>query len=119
MELDTEVQGNVGIITCNGKMLIGEGDEMLRQAVRVLADNKTVGIVLDLTDVPYVDACGLAEIVRSYTTVSRAGGTLVLLGLNNRLHSLLGITKLLAVFKTFERGEQEQAVAWLLEYGRR
>ena len=45
--------------------------------------------MLNLADVPYVDSAGLGEIVRTYTTVSRQGGSLKLLNLTKRITDLL------------------------------
>ena len=45
---------------------------------------------------------GLGEVVRTYTTVSRQGGSLKLLNLTKRITDLLSITKLLTVFETFD-----------------
>jgi anti-sigma B factor antagonist len=59
-------------------------------------------IILNLADVPYVDSAGLGEIVRTYTTVSKNGGSLKLLNLTKRITDLLAITKLLTVFETFD-----------------
>ena len=42
------------------------------------------------------------EIVRTFTTVSRQGGSLKLLNLTKRISDLLAITKLLTVFETFD-----------------
>ena len=58
--------------------------------------------MLNLADVPYIDSAGLGEIVRTYTTVSRQGGSLKLLNLTKRITDLLSITKLLTVFETFD-----------------
>ena len=51
---------------------------------------------------PYIDSAGLGEIVRTYTTVSRQGGSLKLLNLTKRIQDLLSITKLLTVFETYD-----------------
>ncbi len=59
-------------------------------------------VVLNLAEVPYIDSAGLGEIVRTYTTVSRQGGSLKLLHLTKRITDLLSITKLLTVFETFD-----------------
>ena len=40
--------------------------------------------------------------VRTYTTVSRQGGSLKLLNLTKRIEDLLSITKLLTVFDTYD-----------------
>ena len=59
-------------------------------------------LVLNLEGVPYIDSAGLGEIVRTFTTVSRQGGSLKLLNLTKRIEDLLAITKLLTVFETFD-----------------
>ncbi len=58
--------------------------------------------MLNLESVPYIDSAGLGEVVRTYTTVSRQGGSLKLLNLTKRIEDLLSITKLLTVFDTFD-----------------
>ena len=94
--------GDVVILDLHGKILIGEGDDALREAVTRLSDSGKTKILLNLADVPYVDSAGLGEIVRTYTTVSRKGGKLKLLNLTKKIQDLLSITKLLTVFETFE-----------------
>src|SRR5438093_12676827 len=94
--------GDVTSLDRNGKILIGEGDDALRDAVTRLVDGGKTKIILNLADVPYVDSAGLGEIVRCYTTVSREGGKLKLLNLTKKIQDLLAITKLLTVFDTYD-----------------
>jgi anti-sigma B factor antagonist len=94
--------GDVIILDLHGKILIGEGDDALREAVTKLVDGGKTRILLNLADVPYVDSAGLGEIVRCYTTVSKKSGKLKLLHLTKKIQDLLSITKLLTVFETFE-----------------
>jgi len=94
--------GDVVLLDLHGKILIGEGDDDLREAVTRLADGGKTRILLNLADVPYVDSAGLGEIVRTYTTVSRKGGKLKLLNLTRKIQDLLSITKLLTVFETYD-----------------
>jgi anti-sigma B factor antagonist len=94
--------GDVTILDLHGKILIGEGDDALRDAVTKLVDSGKTKLLLNLAEVPYVDSAGLGEIVRCYTTVSKKGGKLKLLNLTKKIQDLLSITKLLTVFETFE-----------------
>jgi anti-sigma B factor antagonist len=94
--------GDVVILDPHGKILIGEGDDALRDAVAKLVESGKTKIILNLANVPYVDSAGLGEIVRCYTTVSRKGGRLKLLNLTKKIQELLTITKLLTVFETYE-----------------
>jgi anti-sigma B factor antagonist len=85
---------------------LGEGDEMLKDKVNSLLNQGRKKIVLNLAEVPYIDSAGLGEVVRTFTTVSRQGGSLKLLNLTKRITDLLAITKLLTVFDTYD-SEQE------------
>ena len=106
MKIDERAVGGVTILDLQGKMLIGEGDELLREKINQLVENGTEKIVLNLAEVPYVDSAGLGEIVRCYTTVSRKNGKLKLLNLTKRIHDLLSITKLLTVFETYDSEDE-------------
>ncbi|MGH9318643.1 MAG: STAS domain-containing protein [Vicinamibacteria bacterium] len=106
MRIDERAVDGVTILDLHGKMLIGEGDELLREKINQLVENGTQNIVLNLAEVPYVDSAGLGEIVRCYTTVSRKNGKLKLLNLTKRIHDLLSITKLLTVFETYDTEEE-------------
>jgi anti-sigma B factor antagonist len=102
MQIDQRQVGDVTILDLKGKITLGEGDELLKDKVNSLVNQGHKKIVLNLADVPYIDSAGLGEIVRTYTTVSRQGGSLKLLNLTKRITDLLAITKLLTVFETFD-----------------
>ena len=102
MLIEERVAGNVIILDLKGKMTLGEGDEVLKDKVNSLVLQGSKQIVLNLAAVPYIDSAGLGEIVRTFTTVSRQGGSLKLLGLTKRITDLLSITKLLTVFETYD-----------------
>lgn len=101
LHIEERVVGDVVILDLKGKVT-GAGDELLKEKVNNQINQGRRKIVLNLADVPYIDSGGLGEIVRTYTTVSRQGGSLRLLNLTNRVADLLSITKLLTVFETFE-----------------
>ena len=102
MQIDQRAVGDVIVLDLKGRVTMGEGDELLKDKVNSLVNQGHRKIVLNLAEVPYVDSAGLGEIVRTYTTVSRQGGSLKLLNLTKRITDLLSITKLLTVFETFD-----------------
>jgi anti-sigma B factor antagonist len=102
MEIEERIVNNVTILDLKGKLILGEGDEMLRDKVNSLVHQGHKNILLNLEAVPYIDSAGLGEVVRTYTTVSRQGGRLKLLHLTKRIQDLLSITKLLTVFETYD-----------------
>jgi anti-sigma B factor antagonist len=102
MQIEERKIGDVIVLDLKGKITLGSGDELLKDKINSLVNQGHRKIVLNLADVPYIDSAGLGEIVRTYTTVSKNGGSLKLLNLTKRITDLLAITKLLTVFETFE-----------------
>jgi anti-sigma B factor antagonist len=94
--------GDVTVLDLGGKITIGEGSVSLRSAIRRLIDEGKKKILLNLSDVGYVDSSGIGELVSSYTTIGREGGQLKLLNLTQKIQDLLAITKLLTVFDVYE-----------------
>jgi anti-sigma B factor antagonist len=102
MEIVERTVSDVTVLDLKGKMTLGEGDEMLKDKINSLLASGKKKLLLNLEAVPYIDSAGLGEVVRTYTTVSRQGGSLKLLNLTKRIEDLLSITKLLTVFDTFD-----------------
>jgi anti-sigma B factor antagonist len=106
MQIEERAVGDVVVLDLKGRVTLGDGDELLKDKVNSLVNRGFRKIVLNLAEVPYVDSAGLGEIVRTYTTVSRQGGSLKLLNLTKRISDLLSITKLLTVFETFDAEDE-------------
>ena len=102
MQIEERTVGEVTVLDLKGKMTLGEGDELLKDKINSLMNQGRGKILLNLEGVPYIDSAGLGEIVRTYTTVSRQGGTMKLVNLTKRITDLLAITKLLTVFETYD-----------------
>jgi len=102
MTITERKSGDVTVLDVEGKILLGEGDVQLKRKIDELIERNETKLLLNLANVPYMDSGGLGEIVRSYTTVKRAGGDLKLLNATKRISDLLTITKLITVFEIFE-----------------
>lgn len=102
MEITERVVGDVIVLDVTGKILLGEGDVQLRQAIQKHLRAGHRQLVLNLAGVPYMDSAGLGEMVRCYTTVAREGGSLKLLNATKRIKDLLTITKLITVFEHYD-----------------
>ena len=102
MKIEKRKNGNVTILDLKGKILSGEGIEELRQTIDATIKQNEKQLVLNFAEVPYLDSTGLGEVVRSYTTLKKAGGTIKIMNLTNKVQDLLSVTKLITVFETFE-----------------
>jgi anti-sigma B factor antagonist len=109
MKIETRTVGDIRVLDCSGKITLGEGTMAIRNAVRDILKNNGKKIILNLADVNYIDSSGIGELVSTYTTVAKEGGSLKLLNLTKKIQELLAITKLLTVFQVFENEQKALA----------
>ena len=98
MQTATRQVGEVTVLDISGRITLGEGNVILREIVRDLADKGRKEIVLNLGEVQYIDSSGIGELVKAHATLRNQGGQLKLTNLNKRVHDLLQMTRLSAVF---------------------
>jgi anti-sigma B factor antagonist len=97
--------GSVTILALRGRLVLDDGDALLREHVDNLVSGGRVRLIADLTDLDYVDSAGIGVLIAKYLSLRRKGGDLKLLRLSSRTHHALEITHLLTVFETFETEE--------------
>ena len=103
MQLEQRTVGQVAVVKVTGDITLNKGgDVLLKDKVQSLIQQGQKNILLDLSDVSYVDSVGLGELVQAYATTKNRGGALKLLSVTKRLKDLLVVTKLLTVFDTFD-----------------
>ena len=105
MQIQHRIVGEVAIIDLNGRLALGDGDELLRDKVKGLIQQGENRLVLNLTDVPYMNSTGLSAIVGTYTTARKRGGDLKLLHPAKRVKDLLIISGLSTVLGVFDSEE--------------
>ena len=106
MEITERTVDTITILDLSGRLTIGDGAQLLKDKSESLVFQGRNRLIVNLANVPYIDSGGLGQLVACYTTLAKAGGRLTLLNVSTRNHDLLSITKLVAVFDTFE-SEQE------------
>jgi anti-sigma B factor antagonist len=55
--------------------------------------NTSVGLVLDFTNVPYIDSAGVGALVGAYVRHQKEGHSVTLAGVNERVRNTLKITQ--------------------------
>jgi len=99
MKIEAREEGDFMILDLQGKLLLGDGVELLREEMEKLIRAGHTRVALNLAGVPYLDSAGLGEIVRWYTSLRRKNGNLRLLNLNTRIRDLLTVAKLVQFFE--------------------
>jgi anti-sigma B factor antagonist len=98
MQAATREIGEITIVDIKGRITLGEGNVMLREIMSGLLAKGNKYILLNMTDVAHVDSAGIGELVRTHTSVRKQGGHLKLSNINKKIHDLLHMTMLSAVF---------------------
>src|SRR5690348_12004308 len=93
MEIHTRTLGDVHVLDMKGQITLGAATKNIRYTISDLLENGGKKIVLNLTDVNYIDSSGIGELIRTYTTVTSQGKQLKLLNLTRKIRELLIITK--------------------------
>jgi anti-sigma B factor antagonist len=89
--------------------------ETAPQFVRAVHHEHAETMILDLSDVPYIDSVGLGALVTAYVSHQKTGRCLVLTGLKPRVRRIMDITKVSDFFVTF--GTTWEAVEALANTG--
>jgi anti-sigma B factor antagonist len=100
LSFDITTNKDETLVRCNGKIVSDTAHE-LQVTVRGLIP-ATKKVVLDLTNVSYLDSSGLGTLVGIYLTAKRQGCELRLINLNQRLKELFRLTRLATIFEGHE-----------------
>ena len=85
------------------------GEVVLRLAGPLVLDNlfdfqklwraqNAPNIIVDLTNVPYVDSSGIGSLVNMHVSRQKLGGSVLLLGLSERVKTVLAVTRVDKIF---------------------
>ena len=88
------------LLRCSGRITSSTSDTLRVKLRSLIPETKCV--VLDLTDVSYVDSSGLGALVSVYVSAKRRHCQLKLINLTQRLKELLRITRLAVIFEGHE-----------------
>ena len=97
---------DVTIVDFTGRLAAGVSDTVLPQVVGELLDGGSTKILLNLSDMDYIDSNGLGELVQVYRESQRKGASLRLLKPQDRVARTLRLTNLLPMFSVYESEDE-------------
>jgi anti-sigma B factor antagonist len=100
LSLQSQTLGDVVVIGCHGRIVSGEESRALQAEIDKLTV-LTKNVVLQLSDVTYVDSGGLGALVRILGVLRAARGDLKVCQLSPFVEQVLQATNLLKVFQPF------------------
>ena len=89
------------VIDVAGRVTIGP-DAQMRDAINEALEAGAVNIVMNMERVSKLDSSGIGELVVAHASVKNRGGRFILVGLSERLATVLQITQVLGVLESFD-----------------
>jgi len=107
MSVKTSTLSNgIGLIEAKGSLVGGDETVELRQAVAGFAEREYGKLLIDLSNVTYVNSTAIGVLVAAHTTYTRKGWKIKLCGMNKNINNIFVITKLTLVFDVHDSREE-------------
>jgi anti-sigma B factor antagonist len=106
MKLKKRETDGVLVISVDGKMIGGADSDIFHDYIKDVIAEGHRNIVINLKKVPWADSRGVGMLIGAHTSVKNAEGNLVLTNVGDRIDSILTLTRLLLIFKTFDTEEE-------------
>lgn len=106
IKTSTLPEGNIGLIEAKGSLVGGDETVELRQAVAGFLDRGYERLLIDLSNVTYLNSTAIGVLVSAHTSYSRRGWQVKLCGVNKNINNIFVITKLTLVFDVLESRDQ-------------
>jgi anti-sigma B factor antagonist len=100
-----EVDG-VSVVALDGRIVLGEESNALREKVKTLLAEGKKKIVLNMDNITFIDSAGLGTLVAAHHSAKGQGASLRLCHLGSKFQEVLQITKLLTVFDVYDTEAQ-------------
>lgn len=68
-------------------------------------------LIIDFSGVPYVDSAGIGSLVGAYVTRNNGGRSLALVGVNDRVRTVLQVTRVEQFFRFFNTVDEVERAA--------
>jgi len=94
-------EGDVVVLEVSGKVMGGPDSDTFKKLITGLIDEGVKKVLVDLSAVPWMNSSGVGILISAYTSMRNAGARVKFLNINERVKSILMVTKLLTVFESY------------------
>lgn len=108
MDIEVTQTGGVTLVVPTGDLDMGSADQMKRTLSELIEKGQSK-LVMDLTNVSYIDSSGLGALVAAMKQARAVGGNLKLCGLQEDVRSIFEMTRLIKVMAV--HSDREEAVS--------
>ncbi len=102
LKMTNREMDGVAVVALDGRIVLGEESNALRERVKSLLAANQKKIVLNMSNVTYIDSAGLGTLVAAHHSARSQGASLRLSNLGAKFQEVLQVTKLLTVFEVYD-----------------
>jgi anti-sigma B factor antagonist len=102
MQISIRRIDNATIFDLSGDIDLSNSPEVRKALLREVQENRMPRVVLNLSDVRYIDSSGVASLVESLKASRDIGSRFILFGLNGPAREVLQLSRLLKVFEIYD-----------------
>ncbi|UCE24919.1 MAG: STAS domain-containing protein [Candidatus Zixiibacteriota bacterium] len=102
MRLSDREQDGIIVLEPKGKIMGGPDASLLHDKLYEFIEQDKKKVVIDLSQVDWMNSTGLGILISGYTTLRNTNGELKLASVTDKIQSLLTITKLVTVFEAYD-----------------
>ena len=92
----------IKILELDGRLVLGDDNKSFREQIRALLQAGNKKIILNLSNLSYIDSSGIATLVAICHTARSNGAKLKLTNVGHKVHEVLTMTKLTPVFDIYD-----------------
>ena len=99
MDINIKRDGSNSVVYVKGEIDLYSSPKLREAILELFGKRQQDKVVVNLTDVPYIDSSGIASLVEGLQAAKAKQARFILVGLNDGPRHVLELTKLLNVFE--------------------
>lgn len=101
MQISARRVDKATIISVSGDIDLSSSPQLRKTLLHEVRDNRSPRVVLNLTDVGYIDSSGVASLVEGLKASRDVGSRFILVGLTGPAREVLQLSRLTKVFEIY------------------
>lgn len=109
MKISERSVGEATILDIVGNIDLSSSPELRKVLLRELKEKRTARVIVNLTEVRYIDSSGVASLVEGLKASRDTGLRFALVGLSKGAREVLQLSRLIKIFEIHDNEEQALA----------
>jgi anti-sigma B factor antagonist len=106
VQISTRRLEKMAILDISGDIDLAHSSEVRRAVLLEFREKRTPKLILNLSEVNYIDSSGVASLVEGLKASRDVGSRMILFGLSPIAYEVLQLSKLLKIFEIYDSEEK-------------